>query len=313
MRGFACSLRRFAAPARARRSSTIALRACLDGLAHRLDRKSRGRGADRPSQRATQQTDEQGKRVDYTVDAVDKAIGLLNLVAQFPDLGVTELAKRSGNTKARAFRLLGTLELNGLVQRDANAAYRLGNHVLYLGAAAKEQLSIVRVSAAIFEDMVRECNEGIQIRIREGTDSVCIARRDSTHEVRSLTAVGNRRPLYIGASGKLLLAHASPEVREAVLGGELIKYTPTTITSRRTLEKELQKILKDGVSLSLGERSADLVAVAAPVRDGTGGVIAALGISGPSSRMNADTLDSFVDCVKRGADRLSRELGYRAA
>ena len=141
--------------------------------------------------------------MDYTVDAVDKAIGLLNLVAQFPDLGVTELAKRSGNTKARAFRLLGTLELNGLVQRDANAAYRLGNHMLYLGAAAKEQLSIVRVSSAIFDDMVRECNEGIQIRIREGTDSVCIARRDSTHDVRSLTAIGNRRPLYLGASGKL--------------------------------------------------------------------------------------------------------------
>src|SRR5471032_846218 len=108
------------------------------------------------------------QRVDYTVDAVDKAIGLLNLVEQFPDLGVTELAKRSGNTKARAFRLLGTLELNGLVQRDANAAYRLGTHVLYLGAAAQEQLSIVRVSSAIFDEMIQECNEGIQIRIRDG-------------------------------------------------------------------------------------------------------------------------------------------------
>lgn len=253
------------------------------------------------------------KRVDYTVDAVDKAIGLLNLVAQFPDLGVTELAKRSGNTKARAFRLLGTLELNGLVQRDANAAYRLGTNVLYLGAAAQEQLSIVRVSASVFDEMIQECNEGIQIRIREGTDSVCIARRDSTHDVRFPTVIGNRRPLYLGASGKLLLAHALPEVREAVLGGDLQKFTPTTITSRRTLEKELQKILKEGVSVSLGERSADLVAVASPVRDGTGAVIAALGISGPSARVNEQGLDSFIDCVKRGAERLSRELGYRGA
>jgi IclR family KDG regulon transcriptional repressor len=253
------------------------------------------------------------QRVDYTVDAVDKAIGLLNLVAQFPDLGVTELAKRSGNTKARAFRLLGTLELNGLVQRDTNAAYRLGTHVLYLGAAAQEQLSIVRVSSAIFDEMIQECNEGIQIRIRDGLDSVCIARRDSTHDVRFLTSIGNRRPLYLGASGKLLLAHASPEVREEVLSGDLQKFTPTTITSRRTLEKELQKILKEGVSTSLGERSADLAAVAAPVRDGTGAVMAALGISGPLSRMNERTLDLFIDCVRRGAERLSRELGYRGA
>ena len=252
-------------------------------------------------------------RVDYTVDAVDKAIGLLNLVAQFPDLGVTELAKRSGNTKARAFRLLGTLELNGLVQRDANAAYRLGTHVLYLGAAAQEQLNVVRVSSAIFDDMIKQCNEGIQIRIRDGMDSVCIARRDSTHDIRFLTAIGSRRPLYLGASGKLLLAHASPELRESVLRGELQKFTPTTITSRRAFEKELLKIVKEGVSISLGERIEDVVAVAAPVRDGTGAVIAALAISGPSSRMTESGLDKFIDCVKRGAERLSRELGYRGA
>ena len=61
------------------------------------------------------------------------------------------------------------------------------------------------------------------------------------------------------------------------------------------------------------DSSQDMEAVAAPVRDGTGSVIAALGISGPASRMSADTLDKFVACVKRGAERLSRELGYREA
>src|SRR5476649_2824430 len=162
--------------------------------------------------------------MDYTVDAVDKAIGLLLLVAEFPDLGVTELAKRSGNTKARAFRLLGTLESNGLVKRDPNAAYRLGHQVLYLGAAAQGQLDIARLAEPLFREMSATCNEAMQIRIRDGVDTVCIARRESPHEVRIHAEIGNRRPMYLGASGKLLLAYASDDIREQVLSGDMPKF-----------------------------------------------------------------------------------------
>jgi len=248
--------------------------------------------------------------MDYTVDAVDKAIGLLLLVAQYPDLGVTELAKRSGNTKARAFRLLGTLELNGLVKRDANAAYRLGHRVLYLGAAAQDQLDIARLAEPLFREMGAICNEGIQIRIRDGLDTVCIARRDSTHEIRIHTQIGNRRPMYLGASGKLLLAYAPEEIREQVLSGEMLKFTSRTISNRKALEKELKKILTTGYSISISERVADTFSVAAPVRDSSGEVVAALGISGPSSRLNEGSLDALVACAKNGAERFSRELGY---
>jgi DNA-binding IclR family transcriptional regulator len=248
--------------------------------------------------------------MDYTVDAVDKAIGLLLLVAQFPDLGVTELAKRSGNTKARAFRLLGTLESNGLVKREANAAYRLGHRVLYLGAAAQEQLDIARLAEPVFREMGAICNEGIQVRIRDGLDTVCIARRDSTHEIRIHTEIGNRRPMYSGASGKLLLAYAPDHIREQVLSGDMPKFTSRTISSRRALEKELKKILAVGYSVSISERAADTVAVAAPVRDSSGEVVAALGISGPSNRVNEDNLDAFIACAKKGAERFSRELGF---
>ena len=154
--------------------------------------------------------------MDYTVAAVDKALGLLFLVAQHPGLGVTELAKRSGNTKARAFRLLGTLEQCGLIRRQADSAgYSLGYKALLLGSAAQEQLSLVRMAKASLPDFVKRCNESVLVRVREGLETVCIAWLDAPHAVRVHTQMGNRRPLYAGASGKLLLGHAPPQIQEA--------------------------------------------------------------------------------------------------
>ena len=249
--------------------------------------------------------------MDYTVDAVDKAVGLLFLVAQQPGLGVTELAKRSGNTKARAFRLLGTLEQSGLIQRPGDTAtYSLGYKALFLGSAAQEQLNLVRLSKPIMADLGQRCMETVLVRVREGLETVCIARFDSPHGVRVHTEIGNRRHLYAGASGKLLLSYAPPDVQDAVLNGELERFTPNTPADRSTLEKEFEKIKAQGYSTSFAERTAETVAVAAPVRDAGGAVVAALSITCPSSRMSEDKLPTYIEYVKEGARRFSAELGY---
>ncbi|MCP1572676.1 DNA-binding IclR family transcriptional regulator [Herbaspirillum rubrisubalbicans] len=114
--------------------------------------------------------------MSYTVDAVSKAIELLFLVAEEGGNGVTELAKRSGNTKARAFRLLTTLEECGLVRRQLPmATYSLGYRALILGTAAQGQLNLVNVARDILEDIGNECNESVLVRVRDGMDTVCVA------------------------------------------------------------------------------------------------------------------------------------------
>lgn len=249
--------------------------------------------------------------MDYTVDAVDKAVGLLFLVAQQPGLGVTELAKRSGNTKARAFRLLGTLEQGGLVQREGTAAtYSLGYKALYLGAAAQEQISLTRLAQAHLQEIGAQCNESVLVRIRDGLETVCIARWDSPHAIRVHMEIGNRRPLHVGASGKLLLAYAPPEVREAVLQSTLEKFTPNTITASGKLKKEIAAIQHDGYSVSFAERSADTVSVASPIRDASREVVAALSIAGPANRITEARLPQFIELVKCGARDMSQKLGY---
>lgn len=249
--------------------------------------------------------------MSYTVDAVSKSIELLFLVADQPGLGVTELAKRSGNTKARAFRLLTTLEEGGLVQRQMPmASYTLGYRALILGTSAQGQLSLIKVAGQLLDQIGRECNESVLVRIRDGLETVCVAWWDSPHAVRIHSQMGERRPLGVGASGKLILAHADADVQEAVFGARRERFTPNTIMSAAELKKELKKILATGISVSVSEKTADTVAVAAPIYDAAGQVVASLSMTAPSLRVPSDKLQPYIDIIREGALRFSKALGH---
>jgi DNA-binding IclR family transcriptional regulator len=249
--------------------------------------------------------------MSYTVDAVSQAMELLFLVAEQPGLGVTELAKRSGNTKARAFRLLGTLEEKGLVRRqEPFATYYLGAKSLFLGAAGQRQVTVANIAATLLPEIGAQCNESVLVRVRDGTDTVCVALWEAPHAIRVHSQLGHRRELYYGASGKLLLAHAPDDVREAVLSAKREKFTPNTITSRAQLEKELKKIREQGYSISIAEKAADTVAIAAPIHDAHGVVVATLSMTAPTSRVPLDGLQKYVDMIKAGAARFSADFGY---
>ncbi len=249
--------------------------------------------------------------MEYTVASVDEALSLLVHVASAPGLGVTELAKRSGNTKARAFRLLTTLEARGFVQRQGEeATYQLGYKTLLIGMAAQEQVSLVRQAERFMLQLGELFNENVQVRVRDGLNSVCVARWESTHDVRIFGAVGRLRPLHGGASGKVLLAHAPEALRQAYLASELQRFTDSTPVQRSKLGQELARVKQNDYATSAGEIAADVLAVAAPVRDGSGQVIAALSISIPGTRAAPDDLEKYVPALREAALALSVELGY---
>lgn len=249
--------------------------------------------------------------MEYTVAAVQEALSVLTHVAQAPGLGVTELAKRSGNTKARTFRLLSTLEQSGFVQRgSSDTNYILGHVVLALGLAAQEQISLVRIGQKHLEVLGGQFNENVHIRIRDGLQSEIVAKWDCTRGVRVHTEIGTRRHLHAGASGKVLLAYAPDDLQRLVLGGALERFTPQTVVQKTKLAKELARIREDGYAVSMGEVTPDVIAVAAPIFDAHGRVLAALGMSLPASRAPGD-LTPVVDALKLTGLKLSAELGWR--
>lgn len=248
--------------------------------------------------------------MEYTVAAVDEALGLLLLVATAPDLGVTELARRSGNTKARAYRLLTTLEGRHFVERHGDpAVYRLGTQSLMVGLAAKEQIGLITHAQRHLKELSEQFNETTQLRILDGLESVCVALVESTRDLRVGTYVGRRRPLYAGASGKVLVAFGSDELRRAVVEGTFQKFTPNT-PSKTKLSQELAKIRAQGYATSIGEVTSEVTAVAAPVRDATGEVIATIGLSVPNTRAGEKALKGYIAAVVKQAATLSKELGF---
>lgn len=249
--------------------------------------------------------------MEYTVEAVREALGVLMIVAHNPGLGVTEIARRSGNTKARTFRFLVTLEQASFVQRDKDATtYSLGHIALVLGLAAQQQVSLTQLAERHLDALQAKFNETAGLLVRDDTESVTVAQKQCTHEVRVQGPIGRRRPLYAGASGKVLLAHAPAEVQARVLEGELHKFTAKTVTSKAKLRSELKKIAEQGYATSEGELAQDVVAVSAPVFDAGGQVLAAIGFSLPTSRAPQD-LGRMIQAVRKSAAELSAELGWR--
>lgn len=251
--------------------------------------------------------------MDYTVAAVDEALKLLFLVAQAPGLGLTELAKRSGITKARAFRLLTTLEQRDLVRRRGDpATYVLSFRALHLGAAATAQIDLVQAVQEPLARLGAMFNETCAVRVRDGLETVCVAKWESTQSLRVHGEVGRRRPLHAGASSKLLLSFAPSDVVEAVMAMERPRFTATTPVSKAALAQEMKKVRSDGYALSIGERAADTAAIAVPVRDAGGEVVAALSISMPATRMT-QRIDPFLQALQDQASEASRRLGHGQA
>jgi IclR family transcriptional regulator, KDG regulon repressor len=249
--------------------------------------------------------------VSYTVDAVAKALQLLFLIASRPGLGVTQLSKQTGITKARTFRLLETMEKCGLIQRQSGAAlYKLSYMAHHLSISANEQLLLLRKGRRHAVAIASELGERVLIRVRDGLETICVAQSDTAISAPVNLQVGSRRPLYAGASGKLLLALASADVRMDVLASHRLRFTTRTPTERDVLEQELTSIRERRYSVSYSEFALDRVAVAVPIVDALGRPVAALSVSAVASRISDDGIHRFVEVLSQHARELSHDLGY---
>ena len=242
--------------------------------------------------------------------AVVRAIAILKAMARpGRGFGITELAVLLDLNKAAVFRLLGALEAEGMVVRDASGGYRLGPELITLGASA---LGSTDLSVAAHDELVALVDltgETATLEVLIGTEALIIGEIQGRFLLGSAPELGRRSPAHITSTGKVLLAltHPTPPV------GQLEKRTPKTITSRRDLELELEQVRRQGYAIASEELEVGFTALAAPVRNHFGNVVAALSINGPSARLRPDVLRELVGPVCSAADRISRKLGATAA
>jgi DNA-binding IclR family transcriptional regulator len=182
-----------------------------------------------------------------------------------------------------------------------------------LGSVFADQLDLAHEAREIAQRVAADCDETVHVAVLDGADVVYVAKVDSTHPVRMVSAVGRRLPAHCTGVGKMLLSGLSPDGLDARCprDRELPGMTPHSITSPARLRAHLEEIRRAGISYDECESNEAVFCVAAPVHDHTGDMVAAMSVSAPSLRWNSDRREEWSGLIRRGAAELSQRLGHR--
>jgi IclR family acetate operon transcriptional repressor len=244
------------------------------------------------------------------VRAVDRAILILDVLAQGGTRTGAEIARELRVHRSTALRLLGTLERHALVERDQRTArYRLGRRLPQLASVVTGEFDLRFVARPFCERLAAAVGETATLDLLVGDVIVPVEQATASTSVVSVNWLGRRTPVHCTASGKVIAAFGKDAIRERLLSLPLDRLTPSTITDRGELEAQLEDARQTGVARTHEELEVGLDATAAPVFGVDGEVVAALDVSGPSHRLrNRLDLDRL---TREGAADLSRRLGYR--
>ncbi|RII12306.1 Transcriptional regulator KdgR [Streptomyces sp. YIM 130001] len=251
------------------------------------------------------------------VPAVTRSLDILELFLEGDGtLSAPEVTRSLGLPRTTVHELIATLTARSyLVPVPARPGrYRLGVRTYQLGSRYSEDLDLAAEGRQVATEVADTCDETVHVAILEGTDVIYIAKVDSTHAVRMVSAAGRRLPAHCTSVGKMLLAalpEAELESRLADL--ELTAMTPHSITEPATLRATLDETRQRGVASEHRESNPDVSCVAAPVRDRTGRVVAALSISVPMIRWSDAREAELAELAAKGAAELSARLGHRGA
>ncbi len=230
--------------------------------------------------------------------------------ADAPQQTLSEVAARTGLTRAGARRILLTLQTLGYVDSDGKH-FRLTARILDLGFAYLSSLPIWNLAEPVMEALVEEVKESSSAAVLEGTDIVYVL-RVPTHKIMSIgLGVGSRLPAYCTSMGRVLLAALDDEeVLRRLRAARPKALTRHTVTDVDTLLAKVQQVRRQGWSLVNQELEEGLISLAAPITDRSGRVIAALNLSGQANRTNTKVAqETLLPALLRAARTISQRLG----
>ena len=219
--------------------------------------------------------------------AVDRATSLLIeiLNSQEPPL-LSELARQLDLPKSTTSRILGALERQGLIRRDRDGAYIGGEVLMRFASTQNQDAALIARMRPVLENLAAKTSESVNLAVPGNNELKLIDQVDGQYLLGATNWIGRNVPYHASALGKVLLAFNAAQLPS----GNLQSKTNRTITSKAQLTKELEKVRKVGYAILDNELEEGLVAVAAPVFNHNGSVVAAISISGPDARITKDQL-----------------------
>ncbi len=255
------------------------------------------------------------EKSNYMIQAVAHALDILESFTRTEDeLGVTELSKRLGLHKNNVFRLLATLEHRGYIEQNRETEnYRLGPKTLQLGSIFIEQRECRRQARPILENLMALTGETAVVAVLRANKVIYMDSVETSRTVRAISRVGAMLPAHCTAVGKIQLSFLSGgEIERLYPEADLPALTPRSLTKRDDLADDLQTARERGYALENEECDIEVKSIAAPVRDFSNNVIAAVGIIAPVNRLTDEVLakGGFITQVQEAALALSSKLGY---
>jgi DNA-binding IclR family transcriptional regulator len=245
------------------------------------------------------------------IQSVDRAVAILEILARDGEAGVTEVARELGVHKSTASRLLAALDRRELVTQDtARGRFRLGVGIVRLAGAAARGLDLVQESRPVCRALAQEVGETVNIAILSGRDALYLDQVAGPSALSPHNWAGQAIPLHATSDGKVLLAYLPAGDVDDHLVPPLRRFTDHTITTAAALARVLAETRRRGYATAVEELEEGLTAVAAPVRNAEGRVIASISASGPSFRIRAERIDAVAEAVRRAAGAISRRLGW---
>ena len=249
------------------------------------------------------------------IQSLGRAFAILEEIGRHREgIGLADLSKRVELHNSTAFHLVKTLVALGYVRQDRTTKrYRIGRPLFALAASCLDEIEMVNIATPILEGLARETGESSHFSVRMGDAVVVIARTSGPGAFQLTDRVGVVRPAHCTALGKIMLASFDDDQLASFL--TRVKLTPSTdksITDAAALRREIDNVRVSGIAFDDGEFNAEVRCVAVGVKDFSGRVTGALGISGPVWRLSLQALQSRAKILRAAADKLSADFGAPA-
>jgi IclR family transcriptional regulator, pca regulon regulatory protein len=226
--------------------------------------------------------------------------------------GLVEISDEVGIGRSTTHRYIVTLQALGYIEQDAGRKYRLGLRVTDLGMSALNANDLRECAHPILQELRDRTRLTASLAVREDADILYLDRVPSRRRggVDAAAGVGSRRPAYCTALGKVLLAHApDTDLARALSGTRLRRMGPNTITAKRPLRAELERVRDEGFASEDRESNSETVAIAVPVHARAGEVLAAISLDAGASSLAADRLAAESAApLLAAAERISAEI-----
>lgn len=249
---------------------------------------------------------------EYNVRAVERALQILECFDdQTPERGISEIAQAVSLHKATAYRIVTTLVNYGYLEWIAeDQKYRLGLELSNLGYQVIRRMDLRQEALPYMKELVQEWDETCDLSRFDQGKVFYIEVFRSNHALTISAAVGQRLPAHCTASGKLFLAHLPEDEKNEILNQPLESYTENSIITPDKIRKQLEEIRNQGYAVDYEEYELGVCAIAAPIYNRKGNVIAAIGSPSPTSRMTPERITKMATAFKNAAQAISHRMGY---